>query len=67
MAGIELQELKKTFDNNLFKQGNGIVKDYSQFEDKYLGTLGNASFMSMQGSKAISAGEGGLLLTNSTD
>lgn len=39
MAGKELQELKKTFDNNLFKQGNGIVKDYSQFEDKYLDTI----------------------------
>lgn len=39
MAGQELQELKKTFDKNLFKQGNGIVKDYSQFEDKYLGTI----------------------------
>ena len=39
MAGQELQELKKTFDNNLFKQGNGIVKDYSQFEDKYLDTI----------------------------
>ena len=39
MAGKELQELKKTFDNNLFKQGNSIVKDYSQFEDKYLDTI----------------------------
>ena len=39
MAGQELQELKKTFDNNLFKQGNCIVKDYSQCEDKYLDTI----------------------------
>ena len=39
MAGQELQELKKTFDNNVFKQGTGIVKDYSQYENKYLDTI----------------------------
>ena len=26
MAGKELQELKETFDNNIFKQGNGSIK-----------------------------------------
>ena len=39
MAGEELQELKKTFDNNLFKQGNGVVKDFSHFENQYLDTI----------------------------
>ena len=39
MAGQELQELKKTFDDNLFKQGNGVVKDFSHFEDQYLDTI----------------------------
>ena len=29
-----------------------------------LGTLGKGSFISMQGDKAINAGEGGLVLTN---
>ena len=36
---ITRSALLKLFDNNLFKQGNGIVKDYSQFEDKYLDTI----------------------------
>jgi phosphomannomutase/phosphoglucomutase len=39
MAGEELQELKKTFDDNLFKQGNGVVKDFSHFENQYLDTI----------------------------
>ena len=39
MAGQELQELKKTFDDNLFKQGNGVVKDFSHFENQYLDTI----------------------------
>ena len=29
-----------------------------------VGTLGEGSFMSMQGDKAINAGEGGIVLTN---
>ena len=39
MAGEELQELKKTFDNNVFKEGNGSVKDLSDFENQYLETI----------------------------
>jgi|TARA_A200000159_G_scaffold15305_1_gene12664 phosphomannomutase/phosphoglucomutase len=39
MAGEELQELKKTFDNNVFKEGNGSVKDFSDFENQYLETI----------------------------
>jgi dTDP-4-amino-4,6-dideoxygalactose transaminase len=33
-------------------------------DNKIVGTLGKGSFMSMQGDKAISAGEGGLVITN---
>ncbi len=66
------QNMKYIFDKLKDFKNIKIIEDIShsqggKFEDKYLGTLGNASFMSMQGSKAISAGEGGLLLTNSTD
>jgi phosphomannomutase/phosphoglucomutase len=39
MAGDELQELKNTFDNNVFNEGNGVVKDFSHFEDQYLETI----------------------------
>lgn len=39
MAGQELQDLKKTFDDNLFKQGDGVVEDYSHFENQYLDTI----------------------------
>ena len=39
MAGQELQDLKKTFDDNLFEQGNGIVEDFSHFENQYLDTI----------------------------
>lgn len=34
-------------------------------DNKIVGNLGHGSFMSMQGDKAISAGEGGLVITNS--
>ena len=33
-------------------------------DNKMVGTLGKGSFMSMQGDKAINAGEGGIILTN---
>ena len=36
MAGKELQELKDTFDNNIFKQGNGSIKKMPDFENEYL-------------------------------
>lgn len=36
MAGKELQELKETFDNNIFKQGNGSIKKMLDFENEYL-------------------------------
>ena len=36
MAGKELQELKETFDNNIFKQGNGSIKKMPDFEKEYL-------------------------------
>ena len=39
MAGEELQELRKTFDNNVFKEGSGSVKDFSDFENQYLETI----------------------------
>ncbi len=46
-----------------------LIEDFShaqgaKFDDKYIGTFGIASFMSMQGSKALSAGEGGVMITN---
>ena len=46
-----------------------IIEDIShaqgaKVENNFVGTLGDVSFMSMQGDKAISAGEGGLALTN---
>ena len=34
MAGEELQDLKKTFDKGDFKNGNGIIKNLSNFENK---------------------------------
>ncbi len=39
MAGEELQELKQTFDNGDFKDGNGIIKNLADFENKYLETV----------------------------
>jgi len=39
MAGEELQDLKKTFDKGDFKNGNGIIKNLSNFENKYLETI----------------------------
>ena len=39
MAGKELQELKETFDNNIFKQGNGSIKKMLDFENEYLGII----------------------------
>ena len=36
MAGEELQELKETFDNNIFKEGNGSIEKMPNFEDEYL-------------------------------
>ena len=39
MAGEELQELKQTFDNGDFKNGNGIIKNLADFENKYLETV----------------------------
>ena len=39
MAGKELQELKDTFDNNIFKQGNGSIKKMPDFENEYLGII----------------------------
>lgn len=46
-----------------------LIEDFShaqgaKFDDKYVGTFGIAAFMSMQGSKAISAGEGGVMITD---
>ncbi len=46
-----------------------LIEDVShaqgaKIDNKMLGTLGKGSFMSMQGDKAINAGEGGLVLTN---
>lgn len=47
-----------------------IIEDLSHAQgaligDKFAGTFGQASFSSMQGNKAISAGEGGFVITNS--
>ncbi len=47
-----------------------LIEDISHaqgatFEGNKIGTLGLASFMSMQGDKAINAGEGGVVITNS--
>lgn len=47
-----------------------LIEDISHAQgaiinDQIAGTLGEGSFMSMQGDKAINAGEGGLVLTNS--
>ena len=47
-----------------------LIEDISHaqgavFNHKYAGTEGIGSFMSMQGDKAISAGEGGVVFTNS--
>lgn len=39
MAGEELQELKQTFDKGDFKNGNGIIKNLADFENKYLETV----------------------------
>ena len=39
MAGKELQDLKETFDKKEFREGNGIVKDCSDFEKLYLETI----------------------------
>ena len=36
MAGEALQELKETFDNNIFKEGNGSIEKMPNFEDEYL-------------------------------
>lgn len=46
-----------------------LIEDIShsqgaKIENFFAGTLGHASFMSMQGDKAISAGEGGVAFTN---
>ena len=47
-----------------------LIEDISHAQgaivnNKMVGTLGEGSFMSMQGDKAINAGEGGIVLTNS--
>ena len=39
MAGKELQELKETFDNNSFNEGNGTTKKMPNFEEDYLQTI----------------------------
>ncbi len=49
-----------------------LIEDISHAQgsiinDKMAGTLGKGSFMSMQGDKAINAGEGGAVLTNNED
>jgi dTDP-4-amino-4,6-dideoxygalactose transaminase len=46
-----------------------LIEDVSHAQgaisnNKLVGTLGDGSFMSMQGDKAINAGEGGIVLTN---
>ncbi len=47
-----------------------LIEDISHaqgamIDNKMAGTIGEGSFMSMQGDKAINAGEGGIVLTNS--
>jgi dTDP-4-amino-4,6-dideoxygalactose transaminase len=47
-----------------------LIEDVSHaqgamIDNKMAGTIGEGSFMSMQGDKAINAGEGGIVLTNS--
>ncbi len=47
-----------------------IIEDFShsqgaKIEDKFTGTIGLGGFSSMQGEKAISSGEGGIVLTDS--
>ena len=47
-----------------------LIEDISHaqgamIDNKIVGTIGAGSFMSMQGDKAINAGEGGMILTNS--
>ena len=49
-----------------------LIEDISHAQgaksnDKIVGTEGSGSFMSMQGDKAISAGEGGIVITNSDE
>ena len=65
--------LPQNMDNilNFLENNNNIklIEDCShsqgaKFKNNYVGTFGVGSFMSMQGSKALSAGEGGLMLTN---
>ena len=53
-----------SLNNNLI-----LIEDISHAQgaisnNKLVGTLGDGSFMSMQGDKAINAGEGGIVLTN---
>ena len=49
-----------------------LIEDISHAQgaisnNKFVGTLGAGSFMSMQGDKAINAGEGGIVLTNKNE
>ena len=63
-------------DYNIIKSIKNINQNLIMIEDishaqgaisnnKYVGNEGLGSFMSMQGDKAISAGEGGMVFTNS--
>ena len=49
-----------------------LIEDIShaqgaKINDKMVGTIGKGSFMSMQGDKAVNAGEGGLVITNNME
>lgn len=61
-----MDNISKFLENN---KNIKLMEDCShaqgaKFKNNYVGTFGVGSFMSMQGSKALSAGEGGLMLTN---
>ena len=40
---------------------------FAQYNDKYVGTLGDISVFSLQGNKLLTGGEGGILLTDSVE
>lgn len=70
MWGIPAQMDKiKTIAN---QKGWKIIEDFShahfsKFKDKYVGSIGDIGFCSLQRKKTISVGEGGLIVTNDED
>ena len=53
--------------NNIFLLEDNAETMFSKYKNKYVGNYGDASSFSFQSSKHLTAGEGGMIITNNTN